>query len=221
MTATTWTFGDGGKFRLAAAARARSTLVAPVADSREVFPVAAALAVAAAGAGHPVLVAEPHEGRRRRPGAFSTSLSRGVADLVRARFGELEPVTRGPICHLSLPDDEATAEDYLAELPGLLPETAFCLVPTRPAGLRRLIESDRFEVNSAVLVADLPVDRALTALACADLNGRDVRCRVWKSPLVGLRAQLAVAGLSPGGETAETAARILAGLKGAGDDVAE
>lgn len=204
--------GLGGRFRLPAPPRARLMLVAPVTADREAFPVAATVAGRAAVAGRPVLLAELRSGRRRS-GLFSTSLSRGVADLVRARFRELDPQPRGPFCHAGLPADAEAALPMLRELPEILPEQGLCVVAMPPASLRRLVETESLAIDAVVLVAELPAERALTALACGDLSDRGIRCRVWKLPLSAMRARLAALGLPPGGEAATVAARLLAGLE--------
>lgn len=212
MSATTWTFGAGGSFRLPPTKRAHLMLVAPVSVDHSAFPAAATVAARAGAAGRPVLLAELRGGARR-PGLFSTALSRGVADLVRARFSDLTPVTRGQLCHLSLPVEDDVTTSVVAELPRILPEQALCLVVSGPAELRELVETESVEPDSALLVAEFPRDRAVTALACRDLSRRGIRCRIWRLPLGGMRAQLASLGLPPGGVPAATAARLLVGLE--------
>ena len=215
MSATTWTFGTGGggSYRLAPAKRAHLMLAAPVSANCSAFPAAVTVAARAGVAARPVLLVELSEGRGRRPGPFSTAVSRGIADLVKARFRDLDPVTRGQLCCLNLRAEVESATSVIAELPSILPERALCLVVAEPTDFRRLVEAEPVDVDSALLVGEFPRDRAVMALACKDLTRRGIRCRAWKLPLTGLRTRLSALGLPPHGLPAATAARLLAGLE--------
>lgn len=204
----------GGRFETNRADRCHLMVASSVAaeEGKDAFPAACVVARTAAATGRPVLLAELRAGRRRAAGVYSTAVSRAVAELVGARFRQLTPVTRGPVCHLTLPADADEAAGVVGELPEILPQRGLCLVHTSPSGLRSLVEEDRVKVDSALLVADLDRDRSLTALACEDLSRRGIRCRVWKLEVGGLRAKLAALGLRADRPSTQAATRLLAGL---------
>lgn len=203
------------KYRLPSPSRhAALMLVTALRDGRDPFPAAAAIAAKAASGGQPALLIELREGRPRRAGVFSTALSRGLAEIVNASGVGCEAVARGSFCSVTLPLDAAVAGDVVGELAGLLPEGALCVVSAPGAAFRALAEMEAVKATSAVLVAELPRERAAAALTCKDLSARGIRCRVWKPGTGVLAATLAGAGLAPPGRTGELAAGMLAKLAG-------
>lgn len=202
------------RFEKPAPQRCHLMIASPVTaeGERDAFPVASLIGAAAAARGRPVLIAELRPGRPRGAGIYSTSHSRAVAGMVKGRFPELNPVTRGPICHLSLPPRPEESRDVLAELPEILPDAGLCLLVAGPAELRRLVDEGAARADSVLLQCDLKEERALTALACEDLSRRGLRCRVWRKPLEGMRARLAATLSIADRETAAAIERLLDGL---------
>lgn len=194
--------------------RCHLMVAAPVTaeDDRDVYSIASLIGAAMAVNERPVLLAESHAARRRMSGFYSTSLSRSVAEMVKARFPDLNPVTRGPVCHLSLPPGLSQNAAMLDELLEILPTKGLCLVVTGPAELRELVDGPSVNPDSVLLVSDLAKQRALTALACEDLSRRGIRCRVWKKPLQGMRARLAASLFFADRETVDAVERLLTGL---------
>lgn len=213
---TRWSFGggeNGGKFSLPQPARADLMLATAVGGRDDLDAVAMSVATVIAALGRPVLVCEPRTGGGRRPpGIFSTAESRGLVEIVAGRFTDLRPVSRGSVCHLSLPFDPPSLPELVDQLVAALPVSTVCVVALPAAGFRLLIDAERPEVDSALLLADLPRDRAVTALTCGEMNDRGLRCRVWKTSVKGLRARLAMSGIAPGGEVGATATRLVRGL---------
>lgn len=210
---TVWSFGGGGgSFSLPDAPRAQLMLVSPVTERDDVFAASMAVAIALAGVARPVLICEPRSGRRRLSGAFSTALSRGVGEIVAARYPELSPAARGPVCHLGLSAEPGQLAEKLGQLAAALPVAAVCIAPLPAAVFREFVEDPALTVDTVVLLADLPRDRALTALTCGEMQERGIRCRVWKTALKGPRKQLVMAGLAPGGAIGTAADRLVRGL---------
>ena len=212
MNAITWKL-PAGRFSKAEPERCHLMVASAVSleGDRDPFPATHLVAACAATDERPILLAELREGRRHA-GIYSTAVSRAVVDLVGGRFPELKPVTRGPVCHLSLPADAQRSAPIVAELPAILPDGGLCIVLTSPDGLRALVEDDRLDIDSALLVADLSQERALTALVCEDLSRRGIRCRVWKRELSGVEVWTARSGMKGGGRGTVAARRLLAGL---------
>lgn len=204
--------GGGGTFTLPRQDRADLALLAAVAQRQDTLAVTMLLATAIAQAGRPVVVCEPRHGRRRAAGLISTAPARGLAEIVAARFDDLKPVSRGLVCHLSLPDGPAEFCQRLDWLLAALPVSAVCLAGLEADLFRHLLDDGAVEINSAAVLAELPRDRAQTALVCGELSERGIRCRVWRPTLRAPRKQLALAGLAPGGPVGAAAQRMVKGL---------
>lgn len=211
QTETVWRLPKGS-YRLPDSPRAHLMLATTVTERDDLFAACMAVGASLAGVGRPVLLGEPRSQRRRHAGVFSTALARGVADIVAARFRELSPRVRGPVCCLELPPEADEMAVLLDRLAAALPVSGVCIAALPAVRFRDLVDAEELSVDSALLLADLPRDRALVALVCGELSRRGVRCRVWKRPLKGARKQLAVAGLAPGGTVGAAAERLICGL---------
>ena len=182
----------------------RSTALVSGSRARDRLAVAAAVAVEAECAhGVPTLLAELRPEPRRRPATLVCSPAARELE-GRLRAAGLAASARGRICQLSAADDEqglGEVGEVLAEaepavgvicLPGRLWETAL----------------ETHEPRGGVLVVDPASERSLAALAVAELHERGLGARVETTAPGPLAARRALAGVRPGGETSERAARI-------------
>lgn len=205
---TVWKFG-GGKFALPAEPRSHLMLATAVCERPDLFATGMLLASEVAARGRPVLLGEPPQEQRRLPGLFSSALSRGLAEIVAARFKGAQPMPRGSVCHLVLPPDAESISERLHQLSSALPDSAVCIA-TLPAPLfREVVDLEGAAVDSVVLLADLPSDRSSVALVCGELGRREIRCRVWQRSLTGLGKQRAMIGLGCGGKTGSAAGKLI------------
>src|SRR5213078_1612270 len=128
---------------------------------------------------------------------------------------------RGRLCWLGLP---ATVEG-VEELPRVLealPAGSLAIVHL-PARLWSVVLEQRgLRPRGGLLRADLSVDRALAALAVAELRERRLAVRVASRPLGRVASRRAMAGLESGGAVARRMGRLARGLLGrAGAPAAE
>ena len=87
-----------------------------------------------------------------------------------------------------------------------------CVLHLPPRLLQDALEGEGLRPSGALLRADLSTDRALTALAVADLRKRGLRAAVLKRPLGWIAARRALSGALPargGGLPARVCARLL------------
>lgn len=171
-------------------------IVARVGAAGGARAAAAALACAGAEPDRAGLLVDLDSGRPPRPSLIATGAARELEERLVAHLPEAAVASRGRICQLTLPSDEAGLERVGAALaigrdgiaavnlaPHLVQEAL--VGPIRPSG--------------ALLRADLAEDRALTALAVGDLLEHGVRPAVMKRPLGWIAARRALAGaLVPG-----------------------
>jgi hypothetical protein len=178
---------------------------------------AAALAVEASlltGAAT-LLVETGDRGQRRRPTVLAAPATRRVEEALRSAGHRAS--ARGHICHLALTDPDAELAGLAAAISDSGAELA---VVHLPGGLWiPALEQPLLDSVGGCLLASLPGERSLAALAVEELQRRGVRARVLTRAPSGLGARRALSGVRPGGRSSElmrTAARRLLDLGGSG-----
>lgn len=190
----------------------RAALIATGSDRGGAVSLAAAVAAeAAAPGGRAVLVAELGDEARRRP---ATLLASPPARELEAALREAGAAcsARGHFCHLG---EQASAEglervEALALVAGA--ELLVVSLPPRLWGAALEAEPYGGARRSGLLLAALPRDRSIAALAVAEMRSRGWRARVARSSPPLLAARRALAGLRPGGAAGERAARLASAL---------
>ena len=200
-------------------------LATDLGDARGGLAVAAAVGVTVAVAesgesGSGVLLAELRAEGRRGPTMLASAQARELEDGLRdAGFEQV--AARGRLCWLGLP----ASEEALGDLPRVLEAAgpASLSIVHLPARLWPLaLEQQGLRPRAGLLRADLPTDRALAALAVAELRERRLPARVAARPLGRVAARRAMAGLEIGGGAANRIGRLARGLLGrAGAPAAE
>jgi hypothetical protein len=187
------------------------------------------LAVAAAVGVWVAAEAEPKGGSGVLLAEFGTQGGRGPTMLASPGARELEDglreagfervAARGRLCWLGL----AATEETLSELPQALGVAVQPAIVHMPARLwPQALEAGALRPRAGLLRADLPGDRALAALAVAELRERRLAARVAAQPLGRIASRRAIAGLEVGGAAARRVGRLARGLLGrAGTPTAE
>jgi hypothetical protein len=199
---------------------ASPVLVAAVGEARGARAAAAALACAGASEEGAGLLVEVGGGGRPRPGLLAGAMARGLEERLAGHLPEAAVAARGSICVVSL----GGAEEALERLGGALAigRDVPCVVHVEPRLLRPALEVAGSRTAGALLRADLPGDRALVALACADLIGRGLRVGVLKREPGWLAARLAMAGVAdPRAKLPERLVRRLLKEPGGEDEAVE
>ena len=174
--------------------------------------IAAAVGVALAGDGAPVLLAEIGAERSRAPTVLASRAARELEERLRDQ-GFARAAARGRLCWLGLP----AADDALAELASALDATGSgtTIIVHLPASLwRQALEDPGLRPRAGLLRADLPADRPTAALAAIELRECGLRARVAPRPLGRVASRRALAGLEGGGATARRIARLAQRLTG-------
>ncbi len=187
-------------------------------DRSGALALAAAVAVeAAATRGRAVLLAELGEEVRRRP---ATLLAAPPArELERTlRDAGVRCAARGHLCHLGAgaSEEELERAGGLAAAAGA--EVLVVAVPPELWGAALRSGVPEGTAHSGLLVAPLPRERSMAALAVAEMRSRGWRARVAGAGPPLLAARRALAGLRPGGAAGERAARLAKVLLGPGPD---
>jgi hypothetical protein len=171
---------------------------------------AAALACAASEPDRAALLVDLDAVRFPRPSLIATAAARALEERLSAHLPKAGVASRGATCHLGAVDvnadtdldrdeREAAALDLLvAALPLVRDAVAVAHLPSRL--LQPAMADPRICPSAALLRADLPTDRALTALAARDLIDCGLRVAVLKRPLAWLPARTALFGVSPPGD---------------------
>jgi D-alanyl-D-alanine carboxypeptidase/Putative Flp pilus-assembly TadE/G-like len=199
----------------------RLILATELPGAREGLATAAAVAVAlataadaerraGAGARGAVLLAEGGAGQSRGPTMLASDSSRSLEQ--RLRDADLEAAARGRLVWVPLGTEEWLERLGLA-LDAAGPERA-ALVHLPPTGIRVALESDSLAPSAALVRAELPAQRALAALAVAELRAAGLRVRVAPRAPGRVAARRALAGVDPGGETSRRATGLARGLAG-------
>lgn len=153
---------------------------------------AAALACAG-GIERAGLLIDLSERRHPRPSLFATADARRLEERLAAHLPEAGVASRGRICLLTLPADTGGLEQVAGAL--AVGREALCVVHVPPGLFRPALERAPSFAEAALLRADLPGDRALTALTAGDLIRRGLRVGVLKRPLGWVASRCALAGV--------------------------
>jgi hypothetical protein len=183
------------------------------ADGPGSLALAAAVGVeAAVAAAAPVVLAElAAERRSRGPTLLAAAGAREVEEALRG--AGVPASARGHLCHVALPAGEEGLEGLALALDGAPPVPVLAWVPAWlwPVALER----DEPAAGAGLLLAELPRERSLAALAAADLSRRGMRARVAPHAPGALAGRRALAGVRAGGRHAGRFARIARWLLGA------
>lgn len=135
-------------------------------------------------------------GRPPRPTLVASGGARELEERLAAHLPRLRAAARGQTCHLAVPATDNACEAVRAAVPLVRDSVAVIHLP--PDVFRGAIEG--LGVPAAVLLrADLRTDRALVALAVADLTARGASVRVLKRPLGWVPSRRALFGVLPAG----------------------
>lgn len=173
--------------------KGRLVLVTAVGQAIGSRAAAAALACAGSESDRPALLVDG-VGARPRPALFASPGARRLEERLAAHRPDVPVASRGQICHMALGD--GTREEVLPSVLPLLRDS-FAVVLLPADEVRAVVDGLDSELSGALLRADLPRDRALTALAAADLIGLGVAVRVLARPLAWIPARRALFGLLP------------------------
>jgi hypothetical protein len=149
-------------------------------------------------------------GRQPRPTLVASAGARDLEERLAVHLPERRAASRGETCHLAVPADPADVEDLRAALPLARGSVAVLHVP--PALLNLVLELEGIAPTAVLLRADLPADRALTALAVRELIERQFTVKVLKRPLAWVAARRALFGLLPMGSPGGLPPRLTAGV---------
>ncbi|MEK6327992.1 MAG: D-alanyl-D-alanine carboxypeptidase family protein [Actinomycetota bacterium] len=201
-------------------------LATDLGEARGGLAVAAAVGVVVAagepsGAASGVLLAELGVERGRGPTMLASAPARELEEELReAGFERSDPrfarvAARGRLCWLGLPATEEALGDMSRVLEAM--SAARLAIVHLPARLWPLAVGQRdLRPRAGLLRADLPADRALAALAVAELREHRLPARVAARPLGRVASRRAMAGLEVGGAVARRVSRLARGLLGPG-----
>ena len=172
-------------------------LVAAVGGAEGARAAAAALACAAADGDRAALFVDVG-GRPPRPTLLAAAPARELEERLAAHLPQARVAARGQVCHLAVGaglegfDAAASAQTLARAGVAVLHAAPEQVQPLLGAGLGS-------RLTAAMLRADLEDDRALLALAAADLLGRGLRVGVLKRRLAWVAERRALFGtLAPG-----------------------
>lgn len=171
---------------------------------------AAALACAGSEPDRPALLVDG-VGARPRPALFASPGARQLEERLAAHRPDLPAASRGQICHVALGND-AREEALRSVLPLARDSLAVVLLPA--GEVNEVADGLGVELAGILLRADLPRDRALTALAAAGLIGLGITVRVLARPLPWISARRALFGVLPADAPAGLPARLREQLLG-------
>ncbi len=159
--------------------------------------IAAALACVASETDRAALMVDFGDTRAPRSTLVSTAGARELEERLVAHLPDAAVASRGRICSLKLSPD-AVGIERLAEALPLVRESAG-IVHLPPDLLHPILVGHRVRVTGALLRADLPRDRALTALAVRNLTALGMRVAVLKHSPSWLAAHAGLLGALPVG----------------------
>src|SRR3954471_15069006 len=148
--------------------------------------------------------------RPRKGPMLAAAAARELEDALRAE-GFDRVAARGRLCWLGL----APGEDPLGELRravDALPNGAVAIAHLPASLLQAALNGAVQKPVAALLRADLPRDRSLTAMTAIELRGRGLPVRVASRPLGRVAARRALARLEAGGAASQRSARLARGL---------
>jgi len=171
---------------------------------------AAALTCAGSDLDRPALLLDG-VGVRPRPALFASSGARRLEERLAAHRPDLFAASRGQICHVAL-GDGAREETLRSVLP--LVRESLAVVLLSAGEVHEVADGLGVELAGVMLRADLPRDRALTALAAAGLIGQGIVVRVLARPLAWIPARRAMFGVLPADAPAGLPPRLRGRLLG-------
>jgi len=171
---------------------------------------AAALACAGSEPDRPALLLDG-VGARPRPALFASPGARRLEERLAAHRPDLFAASRGQICHVAF-GDGAREEILRSVLPLARESLAVILLPA--GEVHEVADGLGVELAGVMLRADLPRDRALTALAAAGLIERGITVRVLARPLAWIPARRALFGVLPADAPAGLPPRLRGRLLG-------
>lgn len=159
---------------------------------------AAALACAGSDAERAALLIDLGGEGTPRPSLIATAAARALEERLAAHLPGAAVAARGRICLLTPSgDDDARLQQAAAALP--LVRGSLATVQLPPPLFQRVLAEPGVRPGGALLRADLPADRALTALAVRELIERRIETVVLKRPLPWLAGRAALLGALPHG----------------------
>jgi hypothetical protein len=131
--------------------------------------------------------------RATRPALFATEAARKLEERLAAHLPERAVAARGRLCVMAL-DRRAPELEQLAGAVAVCRDVP-TVISVPAARFRDLVDEAQLAPAAVLMRADLPRDRAQTALAAADLIRRGLRVCVLRQPLGWLPGRCASAGL--------------------------
>lgn len=209
---------EAGVYELPLEQPAPVVLVTAVGEAAGSRAAAAALACAGSEPDRAGLLIDLAKGRPPRPLPVATAGARALEERLAAHLSNASVASRGAICHLSTvppapvggvatavgkaesdTDTDTDAEPLLDLIAAATPlaRDSVAVVHLPPHLLQPALDDPRIRPTAALLRADLPADRPLTALAARDLVARGLRLTVLKQPLGWMAGRLALFGALP------------------------
>lgn len=173
--------------------KGRVILTTAVGKASGSMAAAAALACAGSEPDRPALLVDG-VGTGPRPALFASPGARRLEERLAAHRPDLPVASRGQICHLAF-GNGARQEALRSVLPLARDSLAVVLLPA--GEVHEVADELGAELAGVLLRADLPRDRALTALATAGLIVRGIAVRVLARPLAWIPARRALLGVLP------------------------
>jgi hypothetical protein len=174
--------------------RGRLILVTPVGRACGSKAAAAALACAGSEPDSPGLLVNVG-GARPRPTLLASSGARELEERLAVHRPDLSAASRGQTCHVTV-GEGACKEALCSVLP--LSRDFLTVVCLAAGELHEVVDELGTEIDAVVLRADFPRDKALTALAAADLISRGFAVSVLDRSLAWIPARRALFGALPG-----------------------
>lgn len=207
---------ESGVYELAKRPAPPVVLVTAVGAAAGSRAAAAALACAGSEPARAGLLIDLTERRPLRPLPIASVGARALEERLAAHLPAASVASRGAICHLSAvppapvgsaatavgkaePTTDAEPRLDLAAAATPLARDSATVVHLPPHLLQPVLDDPRIRPTAALLRADLPAARPLTALAARDLIARDLRLVVLKQPLGWMAGRLALFGALPVG----------------------
>jgi len=190
-------------------AAADLVLATSLGEAKGGVAMAAAVGVSVSHARAAVLVAELGASARRGATMLASGAARELEDTLRS--AGLEAAARGRVCWASMGSgEEALAE--LARAVELLPAGGLAVAHVPAALWQPALAGSVHWPVAALLRADLPGDRSLTAMTVIELRARGLPVRVASRPLGRVASRRALAGLEAGGVASQRSARLARGI---------
>jgi hypothetical protein len=196
---------ESGVYELARRPAAPVVLVTAVGEAAGSRAAAAALACAGSEPDRAGMLIDLAEGRPLRPLPITTAGARALEGRLAAHLPNAAIASRGAVCSLATAGqpsgDREGGEDSLDLVAAAIPlaRDSVAVVHLPPHLLQAALDDPRVRPTGALLRADLPADRPLTALAARDLVARGLRLAVLKQPLGWMAGRLALLGALPDG----------------------